>query len=78
VNTGFLRDPIYHDTVGFHYGAHVSVMTMISFYFQEHNVNVFKNLIQIQDFDNSYWSCSVTKLNYSGTAVISRVCSCCD
>ncbi|RLM93331.1 DNA-(apurinic or apyrimidinic site) lyase, chloroplastic-like isoform X2 [Panicum miliaceum] len=57
----FLRDPIYHDTVGFHYDAH------------ECNVNFFKNLIQIQDFDNSYWSCSVTKLNYSGTAVISRV-----
>ncbi|PAN27993.1 hypothetical protein GQ55_5G125100 [Panicum hallii var. hallii] len=49
------------------------VLCLQETHLQEHNVNVFKNLIQIQDFDNSYWSCSVTKLNYSGTAVISRV-----
>lgn len=49
------------------------VLCLQETHLQERNVNAFKNLIQIQDFDNSYWSCSVTRLNYSGTAVISRV-----
>ncbi|WVZ68496.1 hypothetical protein U9M48_017430 [Paspalum notatum var. saurae] len=39
--------------------------------FDEDNVDDFKNLIQ--GYDNSYWSCSVARLGYSGTAVISRV-----
>ncbi|KAL6853511.1 hypothetical protein ACP4OV_019540 [Aristida adscensionis] len=35
------------------------------------DVKHFKNLIE--GYDNSYWSCSVSRLGYSGTAVISRV-----
>uniref|UniRef100_A0A0E0C8W6 DNA-(apurinic or apyrimidinic site) endonuclease n=2 Tax=Oryza meridionalis TaxID=40149 RepID=A0A0E0C8W6_9ORYZ len=38
--------------------------------FDEKDVEKFKNLIA--DYD-SYWSCSVSRLGYSGTAVISRV-----
>ncbi|TVU34809.1 hypothetical protein EJB05_16661 [Eragrostis curvula] len=38
---------------------------------KEGEVEQFKNLIE--DYDNSYWSCSVSRLGYSGTAVISRV-----
>uniref|UniRef100_A0A0D9V6T5 DNA-(apurinic or apyrimidinic site) endonuclease n=1 Tax=Leersia perrieri TaxID=77586 RepID=A0A0D9V6T5_9ORYZ len=38
---------------------------------QTKDVGKFKNLIA--DYDNSYWSCSVSRLGYSGTAVISRV-----
>ncbi|KAL6616230.1 hypothetical protein ACP70R_038500 [Stipagrostis hirtigluma subsp. patula] len=37
----------------------------------EKDVEQFKSLIE--DYDNSYWSCSVSRLGYSGTAVISRV-----
>lgn len=43
---------------------------MFSLCFQEKDVEKFKNLIA--DYD-SYWSCSVSRLGYSGTAVISRV-----
>ncbi|GJN17437.1 hypothetical protein PR202_gb04501 [Eleusine coracana subsp. coracana] len=38
--------------------------------FDEGDVKHFKNLIE--GYDNSYWSCSVSRLGYSGTAVISR------
>ncbi|KAG8055094.1 hypothetical protein GUJ93_ZPchr0001g32276 [Zizania palustris] len=37
----------------------------------EREVENFKNLAAF--YDNSYWSCSVSRLGYSGTAVISRV-----
>lgn len=29
----------------------------------------------IEGYENSFWTCSVSKLGYSGTAIISRVCS---
>jgi exodeoxyribonuclease III len=54
---------------------YVSFMTISSCYLQEGDVKKFQNLIE--DYDNSYWSCSVSRLGYSGTAVISRVGSCC-
>lgn len=71
---GFLQNLIYHDMVIFHCDAHVNFMTRFSSSFQEHNVELFKNLVK--EYDHTYWSCSVARLGYSGTAVISRVCSC--
>ena len=65
--------PIYHDMLIFHYDAHICVMTRFSFSFQERNVDLFMNLVP--EYDYTYWSCSVARLGYSGTAVISRVCS---
>ncbi|XP_049932762.1 DNA-(apurinic or apyrimidinic site) endonuclease, chloroplastic [Nymphaea colorata] len=40
---------------------------------QEKDVEDIKYLIE--GYDNSFWTCSVSKLGYSGTAVISRVSS---
>ncbi|AQK72067.1 DNA-(apurinic or apyrimidinic site) lyase chloroplastic [Zea mays] len=37
----------------------------------ERNVDLFKNLVH--EYDYTYWSCSVARLGYSGTVVISRV-----
>ncbi|PWZ34211.1 DNA-(apurinic or apyrimidinic site) lyase, chloroplastic [Zea mays] len=37
----------------------------------ERNVDLFKNLVH--EYDYTCWSCSVARLGYSGTAVISRV-----
>ncbi|AQK50096.1 DNA-(apurinic or apyrimidinic site) lyase chloroplastic [Zea mays] len=42
-----------------------------SFSFQERNVDLFKNLVH--EYDYACWSCSVARLGYSGTVVISRV-----
>ncbi|OEL28357.1 DNA-(apurinic or apyrimidinic site) lyase, chloroplastic [Dichanthelium oligosanthes] len=57
------------------FGASILFIYTTSFCFSyglwERNVDHFKNLIQ--NFDDSYWSCSVERLGYSGTAVISRV-----
>lgn len=54
---------------------HISVSWPgFSLSFQERNVDLFKNLVH--EYDYTYWSCSVARLGYSGTAVISRVCSC--
>nr|CAB3474540.1 unnamed protein product [Digitaria exilis] len=47
------------------------VLCLQETHLKEGHVEPFKNLIQ--DFDNSYWSCSVARLGYSGTAVFSRV-----
>ncbi|KAK4484065.1 hypothetical protein RD792_011284 [Penstemon davidsonii] len=43
-----------------------------------HNLNQEKDVDAIrqsllQGYDNSYWTCSVSKLGYSGTAIISRI-----
>ncbi|KAI4319620.1 hypothetical protein MLD38_033200 [Melastoma candidum] len=38
---------------------------------QEKDIEVMKNLLE--GYSNSFWTCSVSKLGYSGTAVISRV-----
>ncbi|XP_077218004.1 apurinic endonuclease-redox protein isoform X2 [Tasmannia lanceolata] len=38
---------------------------------QEKDVEGIKHLIE--GYDNSFWTCSVSKLGYSGTAVISRI-----
>ncbi|XP_042002696.1 DNA-(apurinic or apyrimidinic site) endonuclease, chloroplastic-like isoform X2 [Salvia splendens] len=39
---------------------------------QEKDVNAIKETL-LQAYDNSYWTCSVSKLGYSGTAIISRI-----
>ncbi|XP_047938719.1 DNA-(apurinic or apyrimidinic site) endonuclease, chloroplastic [Salvia hispanica] len=39
---------------------------------QEKDVNAIKETL-LQGYDNSYWTCSVSKLGYSGTAIISRI-----
>ncbi|KAM7271310.1 hypothetical protein ACFE04_030524 [Oxalis oulophora] len=38
---------------------------------QEKDVEAIKQTL-IEGYDNTYWSCSVSKLGYSGTAIISR------
>lgn len=38
---------------------------------QEKDVEEIKYLID--GYDNTFWTCSVSKLGYSGTAIISRV-----
>jgi hypothetical protein len=38
---------------------------------QEKDVEEIKCLID--GYDNTFWTCSVSKLGYSGTAIISRV-----
>ncbi|XP_062207148.1 DNA-(apurinic or apyrimidinic site) endonuclease, chloroplastic-like isoform X2 [Phragmites australis] len=47
------------------------VLCLQETHLEERDVEYFKNLIE--DYDSSYWSCSVSRLGYSGTAVISRV-----
>ena len=39
---------------------------------QEKDVNAIKETL-LPGYENSFWSCSTTKLGYSGTAIISRV-----
>ncbi|XP_073062370.1 DNA-(apurinic or apyrimidinic site) endonuclease, chloroplastic isoform X2 [Primulina eburnea] len=39
---------------------------------QEKDVDAIR-LSLLEGFDNSYWTCSVSKLGYSGTAIISRI-----
>ncbi|XP_057770387.1 DNA-(apurinic or apyrimidinic site) endonuclease, chloroplastic isoform X2 [Salvia miltiorrhiza] len=39
---------------------------------QEKDVNAIRETL-LQGYDNSYWTCSVSKLGYSGTAIISRI-----
>lgn len=39
---------------------------------QEKDVDKIKESL-INGYDNSFWSCSISKLGYSGTAIISRV-----
>ncbi|XP_038721818.1 DNA-(apurinic or apyrimidinic site) endonuclease, chloroplastic-like isoform X2 [Tripterygium wilfordii] len=39
---------------------------------QEKDVESIKHCL-IDGYDNSYWTCSISKLGYSGTAIISRV-----
>jgi hypothetical protein len=41
---------------------YVSFMTILSCYFQEGDVKKFQYLIE--DYDNSYWSRSASKLGY--------------
>ncbi|KAL1554670.1 hypothetical protein AAHA92_15209 [Salvia divinorum] len=40
--------------------------------FDEKDVNAIRETL-LQGYDNSYWTCSVSKLGYSGTAIISRI-----
>lgn len=40
---------------------------------QEKDVEGIKQCL-IDGYENSFWTCSVAKLGYSGTAIISRVC----
>ncbi|KAL7134211.1 hypothetical protein ABFS83_11G011700 [Erythranthe nasuta] len=39
---------------------------------QEKDVDVIRRSL-LEGYDNSYWTCSVSKLGYSGTAIISRI-----
>ncbi|XP_051134090.1 DNA-(apurinic or apyrimidinic site) endonuclease, chloroplastic [Andrographis paniculata] len=39
---------------------------------QEKDVDAIRNSL-LEGYDNSYWTCSVSKLGYSGTAIISRI-----
>lgn len=39
---------------------------------QEKDVEAIKDVIE--GYENSYWTCSVSKLGYAGTAIISQVC----
>uniref|UniRef100_J3L4Y6 DNA repair nuclease/redox regulator APEX1 n=1 Tax=Oryza brachyantha TaxID=4533 RepID=J3L4Y6_ORYBR len=47
------------------------VLCLQETHLEEKDIENFKNLIA--GYDNSYWSCSVSRLGYSGTAVISQV-----
>lgn len=49
----------------------LDVLCLQETHLEESDVKDFENLIA--DYDNSYWSCSVSRLGYSGTAVISQV-----
>lgn len=49
------------------HGAHVLVCL------QEKDIEEIKQRL-IDGYANSFWTCSVSKLGYSGTAIISRVC----
>lgn len=49
------------------HGAHVLVCL------QEKDIEEIKHHL-IDGYDNSFWTFSVSKLGYSGTAIISRVC----
>ena len=40
---------------------------------QEKDVESIKQSL-IEGYENSFWTCSNSKLGYSGTAIISRVC----
>lgn len=40
-------------------------------YLQDKDVEELRELIE--GYSNSFWTCSVSKLGYSGTAIISRV-----
>ncbi|KAL8459986.1 hypothetical protein ACS0TY_031768 [Phlomoides rotata] len=39
---------------------------------QEKDVDAIRQIL-LEGYDNSYWTCSVSKLGYSGTAIISRI-----
>ncbi|XP_071911600.1 DNA-(apurinic or apyrimidinic site) endonuclease, chloroplastic isoform X1 [Coffea arabica] len=39
---------------------------------QEKDVEAIRNTL-LEDYDHSFWTCSVSKLGYSGTAIISRM-----
>jgi hypothetical protein len=41
---------------------------------QEKDVEVIKESL-LDGYTSSFWTCSVSKLGYSGTAIISRVCA---
>ncbi|CAI8604137.1 unnamed protein product [Vicia faba] len=43
---------------------------------QEKDIEEIKQRL-LDGYENSFWTCSVSKLGYSGTAIISRVCSLC-
>lgn len=45
---------------------------IFKFLHQEKDVENIKQSL-IDGYENSFWSCSVSKLGYSGTAIISRV-----
>lgn len=47
--------------------------TLSSYRGQEKDVEAIKQCL-LDGYDNSFWTCSVSKLGYSGTAIISRVC----
>lgn len=40
---------------------------------QEKDVESIKQCL-LDGYENSFWTCSTSKLGYSGTAIISRVC----
>ena len=50
--------------------------TIFAFVVQEKDVEVIKDTL-LYGYTNSFWTCSVSKLGYSGTAIISRVCITC-
>ncbi|KAL5068582.1 hypothetical protein RYX36_019469 [Vicia faba] len=43
---------------------------------QEKDIEEIKQRL-LDGYENSFWTCSVSKLGYSGTTIISRVCSLC-
>lgn len=49
------------------------LLTCIFGKLQEKDVEAIKERL-LEGYDNSFWTCSVSKLGYSGTAIISRVC----
>ena len=49
---------------------------IFAFVVQEKDVEVIKDTL-LDGYTNSFWTCSVSKLGYSGTAIISRVCITC-
>ncbi|KAJ1285824.1 hypothetical protein BS78_03G307300 [Paspalum vaginatum] len=64
VESGFSADELA-------FRENFDVLCLQETHLEEGDVDHFKNLIQ--GYDDSYWSCSVARLGYSGTAVISRV-----
>lgn len=47
-------------------------LMIYNFSWQEKDVELIKQSLT-EGYENSYWTCSVAKLGYSGTAIISRV-----
>lgn len=64
VESGFSADELA-------FRENFDVLCLQETHLKDSDVDCFKSLIQ--DYDNSYWSCSVARLGYSGTTVISRV-----